>query len=112
MNKEIPIIKLWSTESDYYVYDVYKNKILSVNRNMYIELTKLKRIGMNNYLKLQDSSPSYREIIHLIKKGFFSPSKIIDISHPWINYATILATRHTNNVTLQVTQNCNFKGRY
>ena len=112
MNREIPIIKLWTTESDYYVYDVYKNKILSVNKNVYLELTKLKKIGISNYLKLQDGSTSYRDTIHLIKKGFFSPSQILDISHPWTNYANILAERHTNNVTLQVTQNCNFKCRY
>lgn len=77
MNREIPIIKLWSTESGYYVYDVYKNKILSVTQNVYIELTKLKKIGISNYLKLQDGSTSYRDTIHLIKKGFFLHHKYL-----------------------------------
>ena len=112
MNNDYPIIKLWTNSHGFYVYDPYKNKILSLNREMYLQIYKLKKIGVNNYLKLNEMSKHYNNVVHLIKKGFFLPSQITEISHPWTNYTAALVSRHTNNVTFQVTQNCNFKCRY
>lgn len=98
--------------NDYFVYDTYNNQILNISKTHYYELMKLLKIGLNNYMNLGLSEPSYRDIIFLINKGYFRSNFVKNIKHPQTNQIDNLIQRGLKSLVIQITQECNFKCRY
>lgn len=66
---DIPVIKTFFYNNKYYLYDTYTNRLLEVSKNQFMEIKKLKRVGINAYLQLDKPTQSYRDIEMLINKG-------------------------------------------
>ena len=112
VKKDIPVMKLFIKEGNFYVYDTYNNLILRVNAGQYQELTKLYKYGIHWYKNLKTNMQSYKDIIMLLERGFFREPWIEKIEHPLTYLVEDIVTRKLNYMTLQVTQDCNFKCRY
>lgn len=108
MKKDLPIIKLFQNENQYYVYDTFTNSILHISKEHYIDLKKLSKIGIKDYLSQNDTEQPYCDIISLIKSGFFKPCFIETKEHPDTPKIYDLITRSLNYMILQVTRDCNF----
>lgn len=83
-----------------YLYDSIKNDIIEISNEMYDYLTK-KNLKYNHNDELKN----------LIKNGFLS-DKEHKIEYPILDFKESLFTRSLSNVTIQVTQNCNFRCEY
>lgn len=111
-NQDVPVVKCFFYNNQYYVYDTYSNSLLEVSREQYLEICTLCRIGLNKYISLNKNTKEYNDILMLVNKGMFKFSFIDKIIHPVTGYITPLVSRCVNDITLQVTRNCNFKCRY
>ena len=47
---DIPIAKTFIVNNNYYIYDTYKNHILSVSKSHYIEIKELFACGLHEYI--------------------------------------------------------------
>ena len=115
MNKisgDIPIVKAFVYNGGYYMYDTCKNQLLSVTREHYIEIVELLRIGMTKYKALNKRTKIYTDILMLINKGYFNSIFAEAIIHPESDYISSVLDRGINDITLQVTRDCNFNCRY
>ena len=111
-NNNSPIIKSFIYVGKYFFYDTFSNCLFSVSKEQYTEIILLQNIGTEAYLKLNKDTKSYYDILLLLKRGLMK-SKIIDIiEHRDTVYMKELVDRCMCNITLQVTQDCNFKCRY
>jgi len=102
-------IHLFTTPGGYYLYDVNKNAILSLNKEQY-EVIK------NNLLGNQDNSEISNDAIDSVKNlcdhGFLSSKRPKQMYNP-VNETLLY---HLNNkvkmITLQVTRQCNLRCKY
>lgn len=109
---DIPIIKTFINDNDCYVYDTYTNRLLRVSKEIYCEISKLRKIGIGEYRKLERSDRPYTDVIILMDKGLFKNSFIDQIKHPDSKYLPEMADRCMNQLILGITNSCNFKCRY
>jgi len=106
--KEVPFIKLIKSPNNYYVFDVNRNNIIKVSKDLYCFLQELsvnQEIGCKNE-KVQT------ELLYLNEKGYLSNNKISIIRHPETDFLETYLERKINKITLQVTQNCNLRCSY
>ena len=99
---EKPFIFMFKQNGKNYLYDVNRHKILSISSEEYNQLEDFDGNDINH--------TSY--ISQLINNGFLQPSKIQEIRHPMTNYVSNYLNNKIAKVTLQVTQNCNFRCGY
>lgn len=110
--KNTPVIKEFCHNNKFYVYDTYTNSLILILKEHFVELMELKKIGISEYEKLNKGTKEYSDLILLLKKGLFKSNFIANIKHPCTELLPFLLDRSINDVTLQVTQNCNFSCRY
>lgn len=106
------IFKQFIFNNRFYFYEPYYNGLFEISDEIYSELLKLSKIGIIDYRKSQKKSNNYDSIITLINKGLIRESFISKIEHHYTNYLDTLLQRCINDITLQVTRNCNFSCRY
>ena len=75
---DIPIVKAFVHNGNYYVYDTCKNQLLSVTREQYVEIIELLHIGITKYKALNKDSKTYTDILMLINKGFFIKHGLVE----------------------------------
>lgn len=109
---DIPVIKKFIVNGVYYLYDTYTNRLINIQKEHYIELGKIQKLGITKYLSLKHNDKPYKDILALINKGFLKPPHIESIQHIETKYVKHLINRCLNHVTLQVTRDCNFSCRY
>lgn len=109
---DAPVIKPFMVEGEFYVYDTYKNKILRLPSQLITEIQTVCRLGISEYLNLQDTRAGHKCIVQLIDKGYLQPPQIDSIAYSQIDKVVTVANRCTRHMILQVTKNCNFKCRY
>lgn len=109
---DIPIIKTFIKDDKYYCYDTYTNSLLNVSKEIYIEICKMKEIGLFEYRNLRDSHSAYIDVISLLEKGLFKFDFIKEIYHPDTKYVGQLIDRCISQLIIEVTNACNFKCRY
>lgn len=97
-----PLVKLFVNKGHFYLYDAYKNKVLSLSHQAFNEI--------NNHIRLSNYTSD--TIISLKRKGYLKESDIIKLEHPFTPYVEKLVDTHVSSLILQVTQNCNFSCRY
>lgn len=109
---DVPVIRLFTHREKYYVYDVYSNRVFEISKEHYQELIKLYRAGVSAYVADTNESVVYNDIILLLQKGYFRTPWIEKIRHPESNYIPAITRRGISFLSLQVTNDCNFKCRY
>ena len=99
-----PFIKLLHTINAGYFYDVNRNQIVDVSEESYQYLQDL----------LADKSvgEELEEITYLRESGYLKPSQVMQIRHPMTSYTQDLLDQNIDLITLQVTQDCNFRCEY
>lgn len=45
---DIPVIKKFIVNGAYYLYDTYTNRLINIQREHYIELGKIQKLGITN----------------------------------------------------------------
>lgn len=109
---DIPIIKSFIYNNECFFYDTNTNYLFQITAEQFYEIKLLQKIGLKRYIRLNKNTQSYKDIIMLIKKGLFKKTSIKYIEHPETKYIDDLTNRCINDITLQVTKDCNFKCRY
>lgn len=107
-----PVIKTFVYKGKYYCYDTYYNRLLSVSKQHFVEINKLKNYGIEKYKSLDCKSVAYRDILKLINKGYFRENIVERVKHPESDRLETLLNQCINDVVFQVTQQCNFSCRY
>ncbi|MBE7057161.1 MAG: radical SAM protein [Ruminococcaceae bacterium] len=109
---DCPVFKIFYYKDNYFLYDTYTNSIFKILKSHFEELYLLQNIGISNYVNLNKSTKEYNDVLHLINKGMLKFGFIKKVEHPETCNIKFLLDRCVNDITLQVTRDCNFKCRY
>lgn len=93
-----PFIHSIYTPFGTYIYDVNQHSVLKLSSDAQDSIKK------HNY----DNS----EIAELLQLGYFKENPLVTINHPFTNQVEDILSNNINNITLQLTQACNFFCRY
>lgn len=110
MMKRKPFIKLFSCSAGKYFYDVNLNDIVEITDSEYIYLYRM--INSNDFNESDIKNSSFPHIVELYNKGYFKAIYPEIIEHELTPYVKNYLSKRLQGVTLQVTQNCNFRCRY
>jgi len=101
-----PLIKLLETPIGKYFYDVNKNEILAVSDESFVALQSMLDATQNDTIMLTP------EIMGFRSRGYLSDNRVETIKHPATGELSYLLSRKLEKVTLQLTQQCNFRCSY
>lgn len=104
---EEPFIKTLSSPTRKYFYDVNTNSIVPASEKLYTLLNKKTSIE-----SLREDSEVRDEVNKLIEGGYLKPSSIKTIKHPMSDDIEYFLDKRINQMTLQLTQNCNLRCSY
>ena len=104
MNK--PLIKLLETPINKYIYDVNKNELIAVSDESYAAVQALLDGD------IETLPPGNAELTYLQSQGYLSNRRVQTIHHPATGDLPYLLDRKLEKVTLQLTQQCNFRCSY
>lgn len=97
---EKPFIHLYRSPRGYYFFDVNKDTIVSVNKDIYDHLD-----GKTGFDELSDDDKN--RINDLKKDGYLSGKHYSEIKHPDLDELNYYLDNKCNQLILQVTQSCN-----
>lgn len=101
-----PFIKLFKTPNSYYCLDANKSRMLELQEDSFKYLSQV--LGE---MKIEQNVPN--EIIQLKYMGYLSEeSNVKNVRHYVTDYLKNYLDRRLLKLTLQVTQNCNFRCKY
>lgn len=106
------MVKCFIHNDQYYVYDSYVNILLNVSKDHYIEICGLLAEEGDKKEKAHKNAKVLKDLFFLKEKGFFKSDDRISIEHPATKYLDDIMHHCINDLTLQVTKNCNFSCRY
>ncbi len=98
----VPNIYLFNTRREKYFYDVNKHKIVKIGKEVYNTLQKM----------LNGEKIEHEFITQLKKEGFLSSKRLDDLIHPMDSTIEDYLNFKLRKITLQVTQECNFRCSY
>lgn len=103
---KVPIVALFSTPNSYYCFDTNKNELFEITERSFQYLRAL--------LERNDSPPSVpEEIQELRKAGYLAENTVLEeLRHPYTRHLKYFLDRKLEKITLQLTQNCNFRCKY
>lgn len=105
VKKKVPFVKLFCTPNAKYVYDVPQSRLLCVQDSTYQYIEQLQR-G-----KIEIAVPE--EVLELQSEGFLQcESPVEEIKHPYTDMIDTFLDRKLSLMTLQLTQQCNFRCKY
>ncbi len=94
----------FSTANNHYLYDANTSNIVLVTKNIY------------NYYKNNESGhlddDDIKDIHRMKESGLLKKSPIKEITHPMTKILPDILSRRVENITLQVTQQCNLRCKY
>lgn len=106
MMVEKPFIKLFQTPINFYLLDVNKNDIIPISENSFQYLRAVLADG-----KEREKMP--QEVIELKNQGYLATeSAVKEVRHPATDFLDLFVERKVGSITLQLTQNCNFRCKY
>lgn len=95
-----PFIYAFKTPRKFYFYDVNRDEIVNVSKNIYLFLNKA--------ISHEDLDPSDKnEINFLIEQGYLSANRVKNIKHPETDDVEFNVKNRASELVLQVTQICN-----
>lgn len=105
---EKPLFTLFQTINSCYLFDSNRNKICPVSPEAYQVL-----LDLNSGTKtLDEAKECSQEISGLMKDGLLSTKHVQKIEHVYTPYIDTYLSRRIQKITLQLTQNCNFRCAY
>lgn len=105
VKKKVPFVKLFCTPNAKYVYDVPQSRLLCVQDSTYQYIEQLQR-G-----RIEIAVPE--EVLELQSEGFLQcESPVEEIKHPYTDMIDTFLDRKLSLMTLQLTQQCNFRCKY
>ena len=102
-----PFIKLFRTPNSQYFYDVGKNEIVRITRELFAYLQ-----GLLDGVETQLGQESQEMFDSLRDAGYLSDKHPQKIQHPYLRILPDLLERKIENLILQLTQDCNFRCKY
>lgn len=103
MNSRI-IFKTFKTYRKYYVYDRHTDSVINIDEDEFLELKRVERgeiEAVNSHV-----------IQRYQKEGLFQPNTVHRIQHPQTDILEHHANKRLQQLTLQVTQQCNLRCEY
>lgn len=107
-----PIAKQFIHNGKCFLYDTYKNQLFCVSPEQYLEITELLKIGVSQYKLLKKNTQQYYDVTMMLQKGLMRPAFVDEVINPATEYIENIVDRCINDLTLQVTRDCNFRCRY
>ena len=108
--KNTPFIHLLDTPLNNYVFDVNTNQFAAVDRETYDYLNKLLKAEDDEELSVPESVE--RQLQKLKEKGLLSDNRPKTLEHPFTDVLEAKLDSSLEQITLQVTQQCNFRCSY
>lgn len=105
-----PFVKLFCYHDQHFLYDVKKNDIVELSREEYEYLFKSINSGTFSYDSIK--SGSYNRLSKLLDLGYMQNDYPDIIEHELTPYMKDYLSKRLQGITLQLTQNCNFRCRY
>ncbi len=105
------MVKTFIYKNNYYAYDAFTNTLMRVNKEIYLDINEYINLGEKEYRKKYGMDYS-KSTEMLLQKGYFKCNQITEVESPYNDMWEDILNNNVNNVTLQVTQECNFKCRY
>ena len=105
---EQPLFTVFQTINSCYLFDSNRNSIYPISQDAYQVLSDLK----NGVKTLEEAKECSQEIYDLVKSGLLSTKHVEKIEHVYTPFAEHFLSRRLQKVTLQLTQNCNFRCVY
>lgn len=100
-----PFIKLFRTPNKKYFYEPNKNEFITISDESHDFLQAV--------LNDDDSLTMPKEIQELMDEGYLAEKSVVEkVEHPYTKYIDSVMQRKIHKITLQVTQNCNFRCKY
>lgn len=101
-----PFVKLFRTPNAYYCFDVNHNEFLTIGQDTFSCLKDI----LNGK---ETAKKETEEMMQLKSEGYLSEeSAVKEIKHPITDYVEEYLNRRLLKLTLQVTQDCNFRCKY
>lgn len=107
---EKPFIKLFHSPNSGYFYDVGKNEIIRIPENVYSHLVKV--MDGTSDLEKSDDTTVLDMIDSFKEMGYLSSKRPKRIQHSATEMVPLLLERCIDKITLQLTQDCNFRCKY
>ena len=107
-NMQAPLFELFRTINSHYIYDTNKNQIYPISKECSDILGKVKR----GELSVPQAVAESDEVRDLCARGLLSDNRVETLEHPYTPLLRPLLNRRIQKVTLQLTQNCNFRCSY
>lgn len=104
--QEKPFIHLLRSPNLGYFFDVNRNEIVPVSDEAFEFLSQV----MKDERPWEKDAPE--EIRELKENGYLSSHHVKEIEHPYTSYLNSIISRNMRQITLQLTQNCNFRCKY
>lgn len=103
-----PVFTTFKTINSYYLYDSSRNEIISISVEAFNLLQSIK----DRAITLETAQANCPEINTLLKQGFLADCRVEILEHPFTDIVDTLLERRIQKMTLQLTQNCNFRCKY
>lgn len=101
-----PFVELFRTPNRNYFYEPNKNEFIAITAESYEYLKKV-------FDGREDSLEMPNEIKELLDMGYLAEKSVVEkVEHPYTQYIDSVMQRKIHKITLQVTQNCNFRCKY
>jgi uncharacterized protein len=106
---QVPFIQLFRTPNSTYLLDVNKNEFIQINEQSFQYLAHI----MDKHDDKVNQEQMPQELIALKDSGYLSAeSAVKEIRHYYTEYLGFFLDRKLSKITLQLTQNCNFRCTY
>ena len=104
-----PIIQLFKTINNHYLLDGVKCEILPIDKKSFWYLSDV----LNERSEFNVDNLPTEELKYLHFNGYLeTKSNVEKLEHAYTNYLQYFMERKLSKITLQVTQNCNFRCKY
>lgn len=103
-----PFIKLLRTPKGFYFYEVNRNEIVQVEKDTFILLNKI--LAGQSLDGVEQTTVD--KLNNIKNKGYLSTKRIKKIKHPMTDDLKYILNNKMQKMTLQLTQNCNFRCSY
>lgn len=115
LSKEIPpFVHLMKSHDKYYLYSVNKNEIIEIDNETYKSLKIMMNIGKGAFYEKYNHSNCnvFDSVLNLDNKSYLQIERPQVIEHAALHFCESYLEGNINNLTLQVTQNCNLRCNY
>ena len=102
-----PLIHLLHSPHGYYLFETNRNEIVPIDEELYRILYQ-----MMNDTEDVEALWQHPKVVHIMKMGYLSANRPKEIKHPMTAYLESFLLNKMEGMTLQLTQNCNFRCSY